>query len=136
MTFARIIEFMSEQAEKAGLPILFGDVSSLNVQVNSISGMFLTFDVPTGGMASQPPALRTYNVVMQCLDTSFYLRNDLAELDVLTRTDLAINQIASQFVCNFEVSVLTFEKVQNIYDSSKSGWRVKFNITDNMLNYG
>lgn len=135
MTFTRILEFMTEQAEKASLPIYFGNDASLNVQVNSISGMFLTFDVPGGSMNQEPPALRRYQVVLQCLDESFYMRTDLFEIGTLQRTDKVINQIASQFVCNFEVSGITFEKVQGIYDSVKSGWRARFSITDNIINY-
>ena len=136
MRFNDILTFMDEQAVKLGLPIYFGDNSTINVMVNDISGMFLTFDVPDGGMAKLPPATRKYNVVLQCLDESFYTENNLAELDTLVRTDLALNKLMSTFVCHFDVDGLIFKKVQNIYDSKKSGWQVTFSVTDDLLNYG
>lgn len=136
MRFSDILTFMDEQAVILGLPIYFGDNSNINVMVNDISGMFLTFDVPDGGMAKLPPATRKYNVVLQCLDESFYMENNLAELDTLVRTDLALNKLMSTFVCHFDVDGLNFKKVQNIYDSKKSGWQVTFSVTDDLLNYG
>ena len=136
MILSDILNFMDEQAVKLGLPIYFGDNSIINVLVNGISGMFLTFDVPDGGMAKLPPATRKYNVVLQCLDESFYMENNLAELDTLVRTDLALNKLMSTFVCHFDVDGLNFKKVQNIYDSKKSGWQVTFSVTDDLLNYG
>ena len=136
MRFNDILTFMDEQAVKLGLPIYFGDNANINVMVNDISGMFLTFDVPDGGMAKLPPATRKYNVVLQCLDESFYMENNLAELDTLVRTDLALNKLMSTFVCHFDVDGLNFKKVQNIYDSKKSGWQVTFSVTDDLLNYG
>ena len=136
MRFSDIVTFMDEQAVKLGLPIYFGDNANINVMVNDISGMFLTFDVPDGGMAKLPPATRKYNVVLQCLDESFYMENNLAELDTLVRTDLALNKLMSTFVCHFDVDGLNFKKVQNMYDSKKSGWQVTFSVTDDLLNYG
>lgn len=136
MRFNDILTFMDEQAVKLGLPIYFGDDSTINVMVNDISGMFLTFDVPDGEVAKLPPATRKYNVVLQCLDESFYGEDNLAELDTLVRTDLALNKLMSTFVCHFEVDGLIFRKVQNIYDSKKSGWQVTFSVTDDLLNYG
>ena len=136
MRFSDILTFMDEQAVILGLPIYFGDNATINVMVNDISGMFLTFDVPDGGMAKLPPATRKYNVVLQCLDESFYMENNLAELDTLVRTDLALNKLMSTFVCHFDVDGLIFRKVQNIYDSKKSGWQVTFSVSDDLLNYG
>lgn len=136
MRFSDILNFMDEQAVKLGLPIYFGDNANINVMVNDISGMFLTFDVPDGGMAKLPPATRKYNVTLQCLDKSYYMENNLAELDTLVRTDLALNKLMSTFVCHFDVDGLNFKKVQNIYDSKKSGWQVTFSVTDDLLNYG
>lgn len=136
MRFSDILTFMEEQAVILGLPIYFGDNDNINVMVNDISGMFLTFDVPDGGVAKLPPATRKYNVTLQCLDKSYYMENNLAELDTLVRTDLALNKLMSTFVCHFEVDGLIFRKVQNIYDSKKSGWQVTFSVTDDLLNYG
>lgn len=136
MRFSDILTFMDEQAVKLGLPIYFGDNYTVNELANDISGMFLTFDVPDGGMAKLPPATRKYNVVLQCLDESFYMENNLAELDTLVRTDLALNKLMSTFVCHFDVDGLNFKKVQNIYDTKKSGWQVTFSVTDDLLNYG
>lgn len=136
MILSDILNFMDEQAVKLGLPIYFGDNSIINVMVNDISGMFLTFDVPDGGMAKLPPATRKYNVVLQCLDESFYGEDNLSELDTLVRTDLALNKLMSTFVCHFDVDGLNFKKVQNVYDSKKSGWQVTFSVTDDLLNYG
>lgn len=136
MIFSDIVNFMNEEAEKIGLPLYFGSDDNLNEQVNAINGMFLTFDVPGGGMNKLPPAVRKYDVVLQCLDESFYMENNLAELDTLVRTDLALNKLMSTFVCHFDVDGLNFKKVQNIYDSKKSGWQVTFSVTDDLLNYG
>lgn len=136
MRFSDILTFMDEQAVILGLPIYFGDNANINVMVNDISGMFLTFDVPDGGMSKLPPATRKYNVVLQCLDESFYMENNVAELDTLVRTDLALNKLMSTFVCHFDVDGLNFKKVQNIYDSKKSGWQVTFSVTGDLLNYG
>ena len=136
MRFSDILTFMDEQAVKLGLPIYFGDTDTVNVLVNGISGMFLTFDVPDGGVAKLPPATRKYNVTLQCLDKSYYMENNLAELDTLVRTDLALGKLMSTFVCHFDVDGLNFKKVQNIYDSKKSGWQVTFSVTDDLLNYG
>ena len=136
MRFSDILTFMDEQAVKLGLPIYFGDNANINVMVNGISGMFLTFDVPDGGMAKLPPATRKYNVVLQCLDESFYMENNLAELDTLVRTDLALNKLMSTFVCHFEVEGLRFAKIQGLYDSQKSGWRETLSVTNDLLNKG
>ena len=87
-------------------------------------------------MAKLPPATRKYNVVLQCLDESFYGEDNLSELDTLVRTDLALNKLMSTFVCHFDVDGLNFKKVQNIYDSKKSGWQVTISVTDDLLNYG
>lgn len=136
MIFSDILNFMNEQAEVIGLPIFFGSDENLNEQVNNYEGVFLTFDVPGGGMNKLPPAVRKYDVVLQCLDRSYYMTDNLQELLTLERTDLYINRLMSTFVCHFEVEGLRFTKVQGIYDSVKSGWRVTFSITNDLLNYG
>lgn len=135
MTFGRLTELLSEQATKAGLLLLFGNEDSLNIQVNAVSGMFMTFDVPDGVMNSLPPATRKYNVVLQCLDGSTYEVDRSNELDVLIRTDLMISRILQAFVCVAGIEGLRVQKVQNIYDSKKSGWRASFTITDESVNY-
>ena len=55
MIFSDILNFMDGEAVKLGLPIYFGDTSTINELVNDISGMFLTFDVPDGGMSKLLP---------------------------------------------------------------------------------
>ncbi len=97
MIFSDILNFMDGEAVKLGLPIYFGDTSTINELVNDISGMFLTFDVPDGGMSKLPPATRKYNVVLQCLDKSYYLTDNAAELNTLMRTDLALKQTNVRF---------------------------------------
>lgn len=136
MRFSDILTFMDEQAEIIGLPIYFGSDDNLNEQVNAIDGVFLTFDVPGGGMNKLPPAVRRYDVVLQCLDKSHYMTDNLQELLTLERTDLYINRLMSTFVCHFEVEGLKFVKIQGLYDSEKSGWRVTFSVTNDLLNYG
>lgn len=136
MIFSDVVNFMNEQAEIIGLPIYFGSDDNLNEQVNAIDGMFLTFDVPGGGMNKLPPAVRRYDVVLQCLDKSHYMTDNLQELLTLERTDLYINRLMSTFVCHFEVEGLKFVKIQGLYDSEKSGWRVTFSVTNDLLNYG
>lgn len=136
MIVSDVVNFMNEQAVKLGLPIYFGSDDNLNEQVNAIDGMFLTFDAPGGGMNKLPPAVRRYDVVLQCLDTSHYMTDNLQELLTLERTDLYINRLMSTFVCHFEVEDLKFVKIQGLYDSEKSGWRVTFSVTNDLLNYG
>ena len=133
MTFEKLTNILSEQASKADLFLLFGDQDSLNIQVNDISGMFLTFDVPDGVMNSLPPATRKYNVVLQCLDSSTYEKDRTSEFDVLIRTDLAIDRILRSLVCAVGVESLRIQKVQNIYDSMKSGWRASFTVSDDII---
>ena len=87
-------------------------------------------------MNKLPPAVRRYDVVLQCLDKSHYMTDNLQELLTLERTDLYINRLMSTFVCHFEVEGLKFVKIQELYDSQKSGWRVTFSVTNDLLNYG
>lgn len=136
MIFSDVVNFMNEQAEIIGLPIYFGSDDNLNEQVNAIDGIFLTFDVPGGGMNKRPPAVRSCDVVLQCLDKSHYMTDNLQELLTLERTDLYINRLMSTFVCRFEVEGLKFVKIQGLYDSQKSGWRATFSVTNDLLNYG
>lgn len=136
MIFSDVVSFMNEQAEIIGLPIYFGSDDNLNEQVNAIDGIFLTFDVPGGEMNKLPPAVRRYDVVLQCLGKSHYMTDNLQELLTLERTDSYINRLMSTFVCHFEVEGLKFVKIQGLYDSEKSGWRVTFSVTNDSLNYG
>ena len=134
MTFETILNTVSEQADIIGLPLVFGDTNVQNVAANSLGVDFFTLDIAGGTVgvttyASDPQ----YTVVIRCMGTSHYLRNDAEEIATLIRTDLGIRSMLQAVVCKLEVTTMRITKLQNEYDSIKSGWQVTFDVIDSAL---
>lgn len=134
MTFETILNTVSEQADIIGLPLVFGDTNVQNVAANNLGVDFFTLDIAGGTVgittyASDPQ----YTVVIRCMGTSHYLRNDAEEIATLIRTDLGIRSMLQAVVCKLEVTTMRITKLQNEYDSIKSGWQVTFDVIDSAL---
>ena len=134
MTFETILNTVSEQADIIGLPLVFGDTNVQNVAANNLGVDFFTLDIAGGTVgvttyASDPQ----YTVVIRCMGTSHYLRNDAEEIATLIRTDLGIRSMLRAVVCKLEVTTMRITKLQNEYDSIKSGWQVTFDVIDSAL---
>ncbi|WAX06032.1 hypothetical protein BD26P3_00005 [Phocaeicola phage BD26P3] len=134
MTFETILNTVSEQADIIGLPLVFGDTNVQNVAANNLGVDFFTLDIAGGTVgvttyASDPQ----YTVVIRCMGTSHYLRNDAEEIATLIRTDLGIRTMLQAVVCKLEVTTMRIAKLQNEYDSIKSGWQVTFDVIDSAL---
>lgn len=134
MTFETILNTVSEQADIIGLPLVFGDTNVQNVAANNLGVDFFTLDIAGGTVgvttyASDPQ----YTVVIRCMGTSHYLRNDAEEIATLVRTDLGIRTMLQAVVCKLEVTTMRITKLQNEYDSIKSGWQVTFDVIDSAL---
>ena len=134
MTFETILNTVSEQADIIGLPLVFGDTNVQNVAANNLGVDFFTLDIAGGTVgvttyASDPQ----YTVVIRCMGTSHYLRNDAEEIATLIRTDLGIRSMLQAVVCKLEVTTMRITKLQNEYDSIKSGWQVTFDVMDSAL---
>ncbi|WAX10866.1 hypothetical protein BV741P1_00018 [Phocaeicola phage BV741P1] len=134
MTFETILNTVSEQADIIGLPLVFGDTNVQNVSANNLGVDFFTLDIAGGTVgvttyASDPQ----YTVVIRCMGTSHYLRNDAEEIATLIRTDLGIRSMLQAVVCKLEVTTMRITKLQNEYDSIKSGWQVTFDVIDSAL---
>lgn len=134
MTFETILNTVSEQADIIGLPLVFGDTNVQNVAANNLGVDFFTLDIAGGTVgvttyASDPQ----YTVVIRCMGTSHYLRNDAEEIATLIRTDLGIRSMLQAVVCKLEVTTMRITKLQNEYDSIKSGWQVTFDVVDSAL---
>ena len=134
MTFETILNTVSEQADIIGLPLVFGDTNVQNVAANNLGVDFFTLDIAGGTVgvttyASDPQ----YTVVIRCMGTSHYLRNDAEEIATLIRTDLGLRKMLQAVVCKLEVTTMRITKLQNEYDSIKSGWQVTFDVIDSAL---
>ena len=134
MTFETILNTVSEPADIIGLPLVFGDTNVQNVAANNLGVDFFTIDIAGGTVgvttyASDPQ----YTVVIRCMGTSHYLRNDAEEIATLIRTDLGIRSMLQAVVCKLEVTTMRITKLQNEYDSIKSGWQVTFDVIDSAL---
>lgn len=134
MTFETILNTVSEQADIIGLPLVFGDTNVQNIAANNLGVDFFTLDIAGGTVgittyASDPQ----YTVVIRCMGTSHYLRNDAEEIATLIRTDQGIRSMLQAVVCKLEVTTMRITKLQNEYDSIKSGWQVTFDVIDSAL---
>ena len=134
MTFETILNTVSEQADIIGMPLVFGDTNVQNTAANNLGVDFFTLDIAGGTVgvttyASDPQ----YTVVIRCMGTSHYLRNDAEEIATLIRTDLGIRSMLQAVVCKLEVTTMRITKLQNEYDSIKSGWQVTFDVIDSAL---
>lgn len=130
ITFQSILETAQAKAAVLGAPLVFGDTNVQNVAANSISEDFFTLDVTQGSYVDNNNAnTPAYTIVVRCMGVSAYMRDDATEIDTLIRTDLKMRAFLKAYVCSFEVSNLSIGKVQNEYDTIKSGWEATISIT-------
>lgn len=129
MTFETILNTASARASQLGKVLVFGDTAVQNVAANDISDDFFTMDVTSGSyLDTNVPNSRNYTVVVRCMGTSAYMRDDTTEIATLVRTDLLLQQMVGAFVCGYEIDNIRIGKVQNEYDSIKSGWEATFDV--------
>ena len=94
-----------------------------------MSDDFFTLDVTSGSyLDTNVPNSQNYTVVVRCMGTSAYMRDDATEIATLVRTDLLLQQMVGAFVCGYEIGSIRIGKVQNEYDSIKSGWEATFDV--------
>ena len=130
ITFQSILETAQAKAAVLGAPLVFGDTNVQNVAANSISEDFFTLDVTQGSYVDNNNAnTPAYTIVVRCMGVSAYMRDDATEIDTLIRTDLKMRAFLKAYVCSFEVRNLSIGKVQNEYDTIKSGWEATISIT-------
>ena len=129
MTFETILNTASARAAQLGKVLIFGDTAVQNVAANDISDDFFTLDVTSGSyLDANIPSSQNYTVVIRCMGTSAYMRDDAVEIATLVRTDLLLQKMVSAFVCGYEIDSIRIGKVQNEYDSIKSGWEATFDV--------
>lgn len=129
MRFDELVNTINARAASLGLPCAFGDSYTRNVLANGITGYFVFFDVPGSTIDVVNSIGNTgFSVTLQVLGTSWYIRDEAKELDVLTQTSLYITDIIRKMGCSSSITGLTVTKVQNIYESPKSGWQATFTI--------
>lgn len=129
MTFETIYNTANTRAAALGLPLVFGDTAVQNVAANSLSVDFFTLDITTGYYTDvNVPRSNGYTIVIRCMGTSEYMRNDAVEIATLIRTDRLIHEMLAPFVCGYEVGSIHLSKVQNQYDSIKSGWEAVLDV--------
>lgn len=127
MTFKTIIDTANARAAALGKTLVFGDTAVQNVAANELSGDFFTLDVTAGGYTdTDVPGSSSYTVVIRCMGTSAYMRDDAAEVATLVRTDLLLHEMLKGFICGYGIGSLRIAKVQNQYDTIKSGWEATF----------
>lgn len=129
MTFETIIDTANARAAALGKTLVFGDTAVQNVAANELGDDFFTLDVTAGSYAdTNVPGSGTYTVVIRCMGTSAYMRDDAAEVATLIRTDLLLHEMLKGFICGCEIGSLRIAKVQNQYDTVKSGWEATFDV--------
>lgn len=129
MTFETILNTASARAAQLGKVLVFGDTAVQNVAANDISDDFFTMDVTSGSyLDTNVPNSQNYTVVVRCMGTSAYMRDDAAEIATLVRTDLLLQQMVGAFVCGYEIDNIRISKLQNEYDTIKSGWEATFDV--------
>lgn len=129
MTFEKILNTASARAAQLGKVLVFGDTAVQNVAANDISDDFFTMDVTSGSyLDTNVPNSQNYTVVVRCMGTSAYMRDDAAEIATLVRTDLLLQQMVGAFVCGYEIDNIRISKLQNEYDTIKSGWEATFDV--------
>lgn len=127
MTFETIINTANARATALGKTLIFGDTAVQNVAANELSDDFFTLDVTTGSYTdTNVPGSSAYTVVIRCMGTSAYMRDDAVEIATLIRTDLLLHEMLKSFICGYEIGSLRITKVQNQYDTIKSGWEATF----------
>lgn len=130
MTFTDIIDKAAARAAQLGYPLVFGDTAVQNVAANEIGTDFFTLDIAGSSYLDTKfaNAPRGYICVVRCMGVSGYLRDDATEIETLKRTDLLLNQFMNTFICGFAVSGVRIAKLQNEYDTIKSGWQITFEV--------
>lgn len=129
MTFETIYNTANARAAALGIPLVFGDTAVQNVAANSLSVDFFTLDITTGHYTDvNVPRSNDYTIVIRCMGTSGYMRDDAVEIATLIRTDRLIHEMLAPFVCGYEVGSIRLSKVQNQYDSIKSGWEAVLDV--------
>lgn len=129
MTFETILNTASARAAQLGKALVFGDTAVQNVAANDISDDFFTMDVTSGSyLDTNVPNSQNYTVVVRCMGTSAYMRDDATEIATLVRTDLLLQQMVGAFVCGYEIDNIRISKLQNEYDTIKSGWEATFDV--------
>nr|DAU02529.1 MAG TPA: hypothetical protein [Caudoviricetes sp.] len=127
MTFETIINTANARATALGKTLIFGDTAVQNVAANELSDDFFTLDITSGSYTdTNVPGSSAYTVVIRCMGTSAYMRDDAVEIATLIRTDLLLHEMLKSFICGYEIGSLRIIKVQNQYDTIKSGWEATF----------
>lgn len=129
MTFETIYNTANARAAALGLPLVFGDTAVQNVAANGLSADFFTLDVTAGSYTdTNVPHSNGYTIAIRCMGTSEYMRDDAAEIATLIRTDRLLQDMLAAFVCGYEIGSIRLSKVQNQYDSIKSGWEAVLDV--------
>lgn len=129
MTFETIYNTANTRAAALGLPLIFGDTAVQNVAANSLSVDFFTLDITTGYYTDvNVPRSNGYTIVIRCMGVSEYMRDDAVEIATLIRTDRLLQDMLAAFVCGYEIGSIRLSKVQNQYDSIKSGWEAVLDV--------
>lgn len=129
MTFGDILNKASARAFQMGKTLVFGGTEVQNVAANDIGDDFFTLDVSNGSYTdTNVPNTVAYTLVIRCMGVSAYMRDDAVEIDTLVRTDLLLQDFLKTFICTYEVSNIRISKVQNQYDSIKSGWEAVLDV--------
>lgn len=129
MSFGDILNRASARAFQMGKTLVFGGTEVQNVAANDISDDFFTLDVTSGSYTdTNVPNTVAYTLVIRCMGVSAYMRDDAVEIDTLIRTDLLLQEFLKTFICSYEVSNIRISKVQNQYDSIKSGWEAVLDV--------
>lgn len=129
MTFETIYNTANTRAASLGLPLVFGDTAVQNVAANSLSVDFFTLDITTGYYTDvNVPRSNGYTIVIRCMGVSEYMRDDAVEIATLIRTDQLLQDMLAAFVCGYEIGSIRLSKVQNQYDSIKSGWEAVLDV--------
>lgn len=129
MNLETILNTANARATQLGLPLVFGDTSVQNVAANDISGDFFTLDIRRGTYRdTNVPNSVSYGIVVRCMGISAYMRDDAIEIATLIRTEMLLHDFLRSFICGYEIGGITFGKVQNEYDSMKSGWEASLDV--------
>lgn len=129
MNLETILNTANARAAQLGLPLVFGDTDVQNVAANDLSGDFFTLDIRRGTyMDTNVPGSLSYTIVVRCMGISAYMRDDAIEIATLIRTEMLLRDFLHPFICGYGVGNVSIGKVQNEYDSIKSGWEAVLDV--------
>ena len=129
MNLETLLNTANTRATQLGLPLVFGDTDVQNVAANDLSGDFFTLDIRRGTCRdTNVPNSVSYSLVVRCMGISAYMRDDAIEIATLIRTERLLRDFLHSFICGYEVGGVTIRKVQNEYDSIKSGWEASLDV--------